>query len=227
MNKEFEFPTAVLFDFDGVVVDSFQSHYGAWKKAFHQIFDIEIAPFPHKELSGKAPSLIAEYFCKKIGQPEKSKDFLNLKNKLLSSSPTPPDLLPGVREIQEFLTQKNIPHGIASNASKSFLKVSLAQLKLGFKTYFGFEDFENPKPHPEAYIMLAKHLNIPEKKFFNTWVFEDSITGTTAAKEAGMIPIGILTMNTEEQMKAAGSQLFFPTLLEAYNYLKEINTTLK
>lgn len=51
------------------------------------------------------------------------------------------------------------------------------------------------------------------------WVFEDSLTGTTAAKLAGMIPIGILTQFTEEELKKAGSAMVFPTLLEAYQYL--------
>jgi beta-phosphoglucomutase len=220
MKNKFEFPTAVLFDFDGVVVDSFKSHYGAWKRAFDQLFQSEIASFPHKELSGKSPRLIAQYFCEKVNQPEKSNEFLNLKNELLCSNTTPPDLLPGVREIQSFLSEQNIPHGIASNASKSFVKLSIEQLQLGFDTYFGLEDFKHPKPHPEAYITLAKHLKISESSFANTWVFEDSITGTQAAKQAGMIPVGILTMNSKEEMKAAGSQYFFPTLLEAFEFLR-------
>ena len=42
----------------------------------------------------------------------------------------------------------------------------------------------------------------------------------TAAKLAGMIPIGILTQYSGEELKAAGSQLVFPTVLEAYQYLK-------
>jgi beta-phosphoglucomutase len=227
MKNEIKFPSALLFDFDGVIVDSFQSHYGAWKEAFHQMFGKEIVSFPHEELSGKSPYLIAEYFCTKVNQPEKAKDYFELKCKLLNSNTTPPNLLPGVKEIQEFLAKNNIPHGIASNASKHFVKLSVSQLKLGFKTFFGLEDFKNPKPHPEAYITLAKHLNIPETSYANTWVFEDSITGTQAANEAGMIPIGILTMNTKEDMRKAGSQLFFPTLLEAFHYLKEIDTVLE
>ncbi len=102
-----------------------------------------------------------------------------------------PKLLPGVHEITAFLSDKKIPYGIASNATKQFLKNSIHHLNLNFTTVFGVQDYEKPKPAPEAYITLAKALNFKENDFKDIWVFEDSLTGTTAAKLAGMIPIGI------------------------------------
>tara|TARA_B100000809_G_scaffold49621_1_gene44578 strand:- start:1410 stop:2123 length:714 start_codon:yes stop_codon:yes gene_type:complete len=224
MRNNFKLPTAVLFDFDGVVVDSFDSHYGAWKTAFRELFKAEIPEFPHDKLAGKSPHLIAEYFCTTIGKPEKSLEFYKLKGKHLHSSQTPPKLLPGVKEIQEYLATENIPHGIASNATRLFVKNSIAQLNLGFTTYFGLEDYQNPKPHPEAYLTLATALKIANEDYTNTWVFEDSIPGIQAAIKAGMIPIGILTLHSEEKMLKAGSDLCFPTLLEAYEYLLKKNT---
>ena len=118
-----------------------------------------------------------------------------------------------------FLTKNKINYGIASNATRQFLKNSIHHLNLNFPTVFGVEDYEKPKPAPEAYVTLAKALNFSETDFKDLWVFEDSLTGTTAAKLAGMIPIGILTQFTEEELKKAGSAMVFPTLLEAYQYL--------
>ena len=40
-------------------------------------------------------------------------------------------------------------------------------------------------------------------------------------KKAGMFPVGILTINSEDTMKEAGSKLVFPTLLEAWQFLKK------
>ena len=217
--KSNSFPKAFLFDFDGVVVDSFEVHYRAWKSAFYELFQEEIPPFPHEKLAGKSPLLIAEYFCNTLGQAEKALELHLLKATHLHAGTTPPTLLPGVREIQGFLAAQNIPHGIASNATKAFLTNSISQLSLGFTTWFGVEDYVYPKPHPEAYISLAKNLGIEKEDFENTWVFEDSLAGTTAAKKAGMVPIGILTVYSETELKAAGSQFVFPTLQEAYEYL--------
>ncbi|MEI6866056.1 HAD family phosphatase [Flavicella sp.] len=222
MKNKFAFPTGILFDFDGVVVDSFQSHFNAWNQAHIELFSTKIKEFPNEKLSGKSPHIIAQYFCDKAGYSEKGLDFFQLKAKYLHTSTIPPFLLPGVVEIQDFLSENKIPHGISSNATRLFVKNSIQQLNLGFTTFFGLEDYKYPKPHPEAYITLAKHLKIPKENYMNTWVFEDSITGTKSALDAGMIPIGILTMNSEKQMLEAGSQIVFSTLLEAYKYLKNL-----
>lgn len=222
MKNNVSFPTAVLFDFDGVIVDSFQSHYKAWESAFIELFGFQELNFPHKELAGKSPVLIAEYICNQIGEPGRGMEFFKLKAEHLHRGDLPPTLLPGVKEIQQFLEKLNIPHGIASNATRMFLQNSIQQLDLGFTTFFGIEDYTYPKPHPEAYLTLATNLGIAEKDYSTTWIFEDSITGTQSAKDAGMVPIGILTLNDEEKMRAAGSQLVFPTLLEAFHYLQKL-----
>lgn len=215
-------PKGFLFDFDGVVVNSFESHYSAWKSAFQELFNEEIAPFP-KSHAGKSPMIIAKYFCSLIDKTEKTEDLYHLKDSHLDTYFTVPKLLPGVREFTALLTKQHIPYGIASNATKQFLKNSIHHLELNFTTVYGVQDYEKPKPHPEAYMTLAKALGFKEKDFASLWVFEDSLTGTKAAKAAGMIPIGILTQYSEEALKEAGSQLVFPTLLEAYQYLTEEN----
>ena len=130
-----------------------------------------------------------------------------------------PKLLPGVREFTTLLTKEKIPYGIASNATKQFLKNSVHHLDLNFTTVFGVQDYVKPKPAPEAYILLAETLGFKEKDFKDIWIFEDSLTGTKAAKAAGMVAIGITTQYTEEELKEAGSILVFPTLLEAFHYL--------
>ena len=213
-------PKGVLFDFDGVVVDSKESHNSAWSSAFQELFGVEIAPFP-KSLAGKSPMVIANYFCSVIEKGNQTEDLFFLKDKHLDIYFKTPVLLPGVHEIVAFLNDKKVPNGIASNATKQFLKNSIRHLNLDFTTVFGVQDYEKPKPAPEAYITLAEALGFKEPDFKDIWVFEDSLTGTTAAKLAGMVPIGILTQYSEEELKEAGSKLVFPTLLEAYQYLSE------
>lgn len=213
-------PKGVLFDFDGVVVDSAESHNSAWSSAFQELFGETIADFP-KSLSGKSPMVIANYFCGVIGKEDQTEELFFLKDKHLDLYFKTPKLLPGVHEIVAFLNDKNVPNGVASNATKQFLKNSIHHLNLDFTTVFGLQDYEKPKPSPEAYITLASALGFKEDDFKTIWVFEDSLTGTTAAKLAGMVPIGILTHYSEQELKDAGSKLVFKTLLEAYQYLSE------
>ena len=211
-------PKGVLFDFDGVVVDSAESHNSAWSSAFLELFGEQIAPFP-RSLAGKSPMVIANYFCGVISKENQTEDLFFLKDKHLDIYFKTPKLLPGVHEIVAFLNENNIPNGVASNATKQFLKNSIHHLKLDFTTVFGVQDYDKPKPAPEAYITLANALGFKEADFKDIWVFEDSLTGTTAAKLAGMIPIGILTQYSEKELREAGSEMVFPTLLEAYQYL--------
>ena len=214
------FPKGILFDFDGVVVDSFESHYSAWSSGFKELFNEEISAFP-KSCAGKSPLIIAAHFCSVIGKEERAKDLFDIKDRHLDINFKVPKLLPGVVEFEDYLLANNIPYGIASNATKLFLKNSIRELSLKFKTVFGVEDYEKPKPSPEAYITLAKALGFVKSDFKELWVFEDSLTGTTAAKLAGMIPIGILTQYSEEELKNAGSEMVFPTLKEAYAYIEQ------
>jgi beta-phosphoglucomutase-like phosphatase (HAD superfamily) len=192
-------PKGFLFDFDGVIVHSFESHGNAWRSAFKELFNQEIPPFP-KSHAGKSPMLIAAYYCSVIGKEKRANELFLLKDLHLDTYFTVPKLLPGVREFTEYLSKEKIPYGIASNATKQFLKNSVHHLKLNFKTVFGVEDYMQPKPSPEAYITLAKALSFKEDDFKNIWVFEDSLTGTIAAKLAGMIPIGIATQYKEEEL---------------------------
>ena len=212
-------PKGILFDFDGVVVDSAESHNSAWASAFKELFATDIAPFP-KNYAGKSPMVIAEYFCSIIGKEAQTENLFFLKDKHLDLYFKTPNLLPGVHECTTFFSEKNIPYGIASNATTQFLKNSVQKLNLNFTTIFGLQDYEKPKPAPEAYIKLAKALGFKKNDFKDIWVFEDSLTGTTAAKLAGMIPIGISSQYSDKNLRKAGSLLVFPTLLEAYHYLK-------
>lgn len=213
-------PKGFLFDFDGVIVDSKESHYSAWSSAFYELFTTEIAPFPKSHI-GKSPMIIAEYFCSVIGKEKQTQDLYLLKDKHLDIYFKTPTLLPGIHEITSFLSERKIPYGIASNATKQFLKNSVHHLNLNFNTVFGVQDYVKPKPAPEAYIMLAEALGFNKNDFKDIWVFEDSLTGTNAARLAGMTPIGITTQYTIEELKEAGSVLTFPTVLEAYEYLKD------
>ncbi len=223
--KLMQLPKGFLFDFDGVIVNSFQSHRSAWESAFKELFHKELPAFP-MELAGASPYKIAEYYASTVGKENQFKDLYFLKDEHLDKFFKVPELLPGVREITFFLKENNTPYGIASNATRQFLKNSIYHLNIDFETYFGVQDYKKPKPAPEAYITLANKLGFTVSDFKDIWVFEDSLAGTTAAKLAGMVPIGILTQYSDSELREAGSQFIFPTVLEAFEYLKT-HVTLK
>lgn len=220
MHKLESLPKAVLFDFDGVVVNSFDVHESAWKKAFYEVFESQMPPFPASTHEGKSPISIATYFCETKNQKEKSSLLYDLKGNYLHNSGIPPNLLPGIHEITDFLERRNIAYGIASNATKQFIKNSIDQLDLMFDVFTGFEDYVNPKPHPEPYLKLAERLGFSSNDFSEIWILEDSVTGIQAAHKAGMQPIGIRTKNSNEKLIAAGAVMTFPTVKEVFDFAK-------
>lgn len=214
--KKLPFPKAALFDFDGVIVDSKNCHMSAWTSAFKEIFNKEICEFPEASHSGKAPYQIADYFAEFGGDVAKGGDLNVLKQAHLLKTTTPPDLLPGVIEIQQYLEKNNIPHGIASNAYTAFVENSVEQTQAGFKVCMGVDKFEQPKPSPIPYLTLAKHLGVKEEDFASTLIFEDSLTGIKAAAATGMVAVGLTTQYSEQELLDNGAVKVFPTLLEAY-----------
>ncbi len=217
--KKLPFPTAVLFDFDGVIVDSLVCHHSAWKSAFTEIFNKEACPFPEATHAGKAPYKIAEYFAEYGGDISQSSVLNSLKQEHLLKTTITPTLLPGVVKMQSFLAKRQIPYGIASNAYTSFLANTITQLKLNFEVFMGVDQFKKPKPSPIPYLTLAKQLGITPANFSTTLIFEDSLTGMRAARDSGMIPVGLLTQYAESELRANGAQFIYPTILEAYQEL--------
>ncbi|WP_068828885.1 HAD family hydrolase [Wenyingzhuangia fucanilytica] len=215
MNK-LPFPKAVLFDFDGVIVDSKNCHMSAWSSAFKEIFNKEICDFPEATHAGRAPYQIANYFAEFGGDITKGEELNTLKQSHILATQTPPGLLPGVHEIQGFLAKNNIPHGIASNAYTAFVENSLRQTGANFSICMGVDMFSKPKPSPVPYLTLAKHLGVAEKDFSSTLIFEDSLTGIRAAAATGMVAVGLTTQYSKEELLANGAVKVFPTLLEAY-----------
>lgn len=217
--KKLPFPKAVLFDFDGVVVDSAKCHYAAWSSAFKEIFNKDICPFPEATHAGKAPYLIAEYFAEYGGDVHKGAVLNTLKQQHLSVTTTPPDLLPGVPEITAFLNEHVVPYGIASNAYTEFVENSVRQTGANFPVCMGVDKFPEPKPSPLPYLTLAEHLGVKKEDFTETLIFEDSLTGLQAAAATGMVAVGLLTQYTEQELRDNGAEFVFPTLLEAYQEL--------
>ncbi len=212
-------PIAALFDFDGVLVNSENTHHAAWKVAYKDLFKQEIPPFPSATHAGKSPRIIAEYFAEYAEHKEKSEELYQLKTHYLHTEIEAPELLPGVREILQYLNENNIPYGIASNATRGFVENTVKAHDLGIDVCFGYEDYTKPKPDPQPYLLLAEKLGLSRNDFDKAWIFEDSLTGTNAAKLSGITPIGLTTQYSQEELVNAGSKLVFPTLLEVYKYL--------
>jgi beta-phosphoglucomutase len=209
-------PAGVLFDFDGVVVDSLSAHLVAWRTSYADLYGTAL--LDTEGLPGRSTMAIADILAQRAGRPETKQQLAELKREALRHSALAIQFLPGAEKSFIHLTAANVPFGIASNAPQAFITSTLARLGVQVVHRFGCDDVTNPKPDPEVFLRCAKALGISVLAHHRVIVFEDSPHGLTAAVRAGMFPIGILTQNTAEQMRAAGAKAVCAHLDEAIDF---------
>lgn len=193
-----------IFDLDGVITDTAELHYIAWKKTAQKI-NIKINPNFNEQLKGidRIESLyrILEYGGK-INQYtrteiEKMAEEKNEYYVELIKNITHTDLLPGVEDFLKKVRKREIPSVIAS-ASKN---APFILERLGIRNYF--VDIVDPssvtegKPNPEIFIKAAKLIDILPEEAIG---FEDAQSGIDGMKACGMYTIGV---TSEKKLKRA------------------------
>jgi beta-phosphoglucomutase len=184
-------PTAFIFDLDGVLTDTAEFHYRAWKRLADE-YHLPFTREDNEQLRGvDRRESLTRLLKGKVVPPEQFDAWLILKNdyyRAFLTDVSPAYLLPGV---ERFLTESkalDLKLGVAS-ASKNANEV-LA--KLGISAFFdaigdGFS-VHNAKPAPDLFVWVAGRLNaLP----MDTVIFEDGEAGIDAAIQSGMHSVGI------------------------------------
>ena len=183
----------VIFDLDGVIVDTAKYHFLAWKElADHLGFEFTEA---HNELLKGVSRVRSLEILLDIGNvelsEEKKQEFLTSKNTHYLeyiNKMGADEILPGASELLDTLDDLGIKYVLGS-ASKN-APLILKQVGL-FDRFAGIVDgnsVSKAKPDPEVFLIGAKKLNLKPE---NCIVFEDAIAGIEAANKANMISIGI------------------------------------
>ncbi len=203
----------VVFDFDGVLVDSIGLHFTAWRHASEKILKKSL-PDDLNQFVGKTTSEIASQIVKdhKTGNEkelaqEKWDYFSNQKHQI--------DLLPGVAEMFQTLKDLNIPFGIASAATHSFIQKTLDKYDLKVSIIIGQEDTPKQKPNPDPYMICAKRIGIDPKNFESVYVLEDSRGGLLGANLAQMVAVGIESSHPKEELIESGAKITYQHLKDA------------
>lgn len=187
------------------------SHGKAWQSAAQALWNNGVGKFP-PHLRGCSPKQIAEYFSATYGKAEQAEAYMDLKLEHLLAQEDAPPLLTGAHALLKELSQGDLPFGIASNAPRPFLQLTLQRHGLAISHVLGLEDYTNPKPNPEPYLQLAHRLGCAEEDFPSIWIFEDSVTGMHAAKDSGMCPIGVVSSYSREELIQAGARAVIDNL---------------
>ncbi|MEK5257354.1 beta-phosphoglucomutase [Paenibacillus sp. FSL F4-0125] len=184
---------AVIFELDGVITDSGEHHYLAWKALADELaisFDRE----KHVRLKGHSRMECLEILLEGSGLnlPQPVKGMLcnkkNEKYKQLIQQMTPDDLLPGIHSLLTSLKEKRIPVGLASTNENAML--ILERLKIGrlFQAIADPKNIRKGKPDPEIYLQVTEMLGISPDCCVGV---EDTEEGIAAVKAAGLKSVGV------------------------------------
>ena len=183
----------IIFDLDGVIVDTAKFHYLAWRKMANDLgFDITLEQNEKLKGVSRVNSLqqILGWGNKTVSEAEFEQLMSSKNDDYLAriAHMDEDDLLPGVKKSLDYLTENNVPFALGS-ASKNARPI-LKGLKIDqrFEAIVDGNDVTKAKPDPEVFLIAAEKLGIPPQDCI---VFEDSVAGIEAANSAGMLSIGI------------------------------------
>jgi beta-phosphoglucomutase family hydrolase len=183
---------ALIFDMDGVIIDSNPLHRRAWA-AFNRRYGLETTEAMQRRMYGKRnDEIVRDYFGEGIS-PEEVDARGRAKERLyreMLTGRTEEMLVPGLRAFLE--RYRDLPMGVGSNAEPENIALVLDEtgLRRYFRAVVDGHQVRHPKPHPEIYLRVAELLETDPAKCI---VFEDSHSGAAAAVAAGMRVIGIST----------------------------------
>jgi len=196
---------AVVFDMDGVLVDSGAHHREAWIRMLGEL-GVAAPPGFWRQTIGR-PS--AEAVPLLLGEPIAPAEARRLARRKQEHYQTlaarGPRAVPGVAAFVETLHVLEIPLAVATSARRSDALELLGPLGLleRFRVIVTVEDVARGKPDPEVYLLAARGLGVPADACL---VFEDAIVGVQAALRAGMRAVGVATAYEPADLLAAGAE---------------------
>ena len=199
---------AVIFDMDGVIVDTMDLHRNAAIKSLSEN-GLEVSLEEIKKYDGiKSSEAFKKFFSSKTD--EEIDEMLSKKYEFLRKQVKGIKPFPGFFEFL-FRLKGKCPLAVVSTSRKAFVEYVLEQIgeKDSFKVILGAEDVFRGKPDPEGYIKAAERLGV---KPGDCLVIEDSIVGVKAAKGAGTKCVGVT--NTFDKIFLLDADLIVDSLAE-------------
>lgn len=191
---------AVIFDMDGVIVDSEPLHRKAYQRMFFD-FELEVSNELYESFTGQSTQAICEILCNLFNLNYKAELLVNRKRKhfeLLFDEDDELNLIEGVLDLIKDYYKSGLNLILASSASMQNINRIFKRFDLDsyFKCKLSGADLKASKPHPEIFIKATEASGFLKE---NCLVIEDSTNGISAAKSAGLFCVGFNSANSKNQ----------------------------
>jgi beta-phosphoglucomutase len=195
---------AVIFDLDGVIVDTAHYHFLAWKRLANEL-GIELTEVDNERLKGVSRMHSLEIILSLGGgnislTAHEKETLANKKNAWFVDyveRMVPEEIFPGVKLLLKELRERGIKVGLASSSKNAKTVLQLLHIENEFDVVVDGTMVTNSKPDPEIFLLAASKLDVPPSLCV---VFEDAEAGVEAAIAAGMKCVGV---GSPEQLRKA------------------------
>lgn len=203
---------AIIFDMDGVIINSKDHVEEFWLQKLHE-YDIDI---PEDEREARfhgrpARPTVNDLFA---DLPKETREEIIKECGEYDASIERYPMIPGVELLLKECMETGIRMGLVTSALPGKVNRMLAGLSFSnpFEVMVTADLVENGKPDPECYLLAAEEMEVNPQKLI---VFEDSVSGVQAASNAGATVVGINENHVGRMLKTAGATSVQPDLKEA------------
>ncbi|MBN1542053.1 HAD family phosphatase [candidate division KSB1 bacterium] len=192
---------AVLFDFDGVVADTFTGHFAAWRSVLPQ--EIELREWMVRRREGAPAFRIVQAIFADNNRPldqESARTYVQAKNRIFRQKSTS-RIYAEIPSLLDCLGDLSCRIGLVTGTSyKNLKKVVTEELFKRFHCIVTDGDTEQGKPDPAPYLCAADRLQVAPNRCL---VIENAPLGIQAAKAAGMFCVALGTTLAPEELAQA------------------------
>jgi HAD superfamily hydrolase (TIGR01509 family) len=184
-------PTAVVFDNDGLLLDT----ESVWTRAEQDLFErrgLDFTPANKRELVGTSAEIAGGILERRLAEPGHAAELIEELNELVVAElEHGVEAMLGARELLHTLKQRGTPIGLVSNSPLVFVQRSLeiAGFDDSFDVVISAHEVAAPKPAPDPYLEACRRLGVEPGP--DVVALEDSPTGVAAARAAGLTVIGV------------------------------------
>ena len=227
----------VIFDMDGVLVDSEGAITRASIESLREAYGIEAKPTDFKEFTGMGDDKFIAGVAAKYGK-DYNAELKFRAYEIYNAHKSWVKVFPRAKKLIHNCYNLGLRCAVASASDLVKVRVNIGKIKLGQSIrmittednaqeivskrplyVIAGSDVKNKKPDPEIFLRAAETAGITPE---NAVVIEDAVSGTQAAKAAGMTCISVTTSFSRQVLLDAGANFVTDKLYDAFDIIKSI-----
>lgn len=210
---------AIIFDMDGVIIDSEPLHDKALRIACAH-WGVAVTAADETAFRGVTDNAVAATLLARHPHlPWTQTALIERKDRVYLELFGEVPLVAGVSAFLQHLSSRSVPMALATSALASNQQLTFARFELApfFGAVVTSEDVRHGKPHPEPYLLAATRLGVLPQ---HCLVIEDSVNGVRSGKAAGCQVAGITTAFAQAELATAGADVVVDTFEELQRWLE-------